>query len=227
MWARDGRRVYFSYEQGAKPQVYSKAADDTGQPQLVFQADAATDPEAVTRDGSRLLTLRTPTTGPDAVLMHDLSRPRGESTVLFELPYLYQSYVYADLSPDDRFVVYQSEESGRPEIYVRPASGEERKWQVSIDGGVNPVWSPAGDEIFFLSGSRLLAAQVDARGDEPVFGEPRVLFENRRVITFDAARDGRRFLVAEDPNPGALPRLDVVVHWFAEVERRVAEARAP
>jgi len=227
IWARDGRRVYFSYEQGATPQVYSKAADDTGQPELAFPTDAATDPEAFTRDGSRLLTLQTPTAGSDALLFHDLSRPRGESTLLFELPYLYQSYVYADLSPDDRFVVYQSEESGRPEIYLRPASGEDRKWQVSIAGGINPDWSPAGNEIFFLSGSKLMAARVRVSGAEPVLGEPRVLFENHRLITFDAARDGQRFLVAEDPNPGAPPRLDVVVHWFDEVQRKVKEARTP
>jgi hypothetical protein len=227
IWARDGRRVYFSYEQGTSPQVHSKAADNTGQPELAFPADAATEPVAFTRDGSRLLALQTPTVGSDALLFHDLSRPRGESTLLFELPYLYQSYLYADLSPDDRFVVYQSEESGRPEIYVRPASGEDRKWQVSIDGGINPVWSPAGDEIFFLSGPRLMAARVRVSGAEPVLGEPRILFENHRVITFDAARDGQRFLVAEDPNPGAQTRLDVVVHWFAEVQGKIAEARTP
>jgi hypothetical protein len=226
-WARDGRRVYFSYERGTNPQVFSKAADDTGQPALAISADTAMEPVAFTGDGSRLLALRTPSVGWDALLFHDLRRPQSQSTVLFELPSLYASYVSSDLSPDDRFVAYQSEESGRPEIYLRPASGEDRKWQVSIDGGVNPDWSRAGDEIFFLSGSKLMAAPVRVSGAEPVLGEPRVLFENHRLITFDAARDGKRFLVAEDPNPGAQPRLDVVVHWFAEVERRVKEARTP
>jgi len=47
------------------------------------------------------------------------------------------------------------------------------------------------------------------------------------VLVFAAARDGKRFLVAEDPDPEAQPRLDVVVHWFAEVRRRVEEARTP
>ena len=73
----------------------------------------------------------------------------------------------------------------------------------------------------------MLAAPIRARGDELTVGEPKVLFENRRVLAFDAARDGRRFLIAEDPNPGAQPRLDVVVHWFAAVERKLAEARTP
>ncbi len=53
-----------------------------------------------------------------------------------------------------RWVVYQSGE-GRPEIYLRPASGADRKWQVSVDGGTFPIWSPEGNEIFFLSGAQV------------------------------------------------------------------------
>ena len=132
---------------------------------------------------------------------------------------------FSDFSPDGRFVVYQTEESGRPEIYVRPASGEDRRWQVSNGGGTAPVWSAAGDEIFFLSGPKLMAAPVSHRRRRARRRRARVLFANRRVLAFDAARDGRRFLIAEDPNPGAQPRLDVVVHWFAAVERKLAEAR--
>ena len=130
-------------------------------------------------------------------------------------------------SPDGRWVVYPSEESGRPEIYVRPASGEDRKWQISVDGGTFPIWSPAGDEIFFLRGPQVLAAAVSAKGDELVAGPPNVLCANHRVIAYDVARDGKRFLVAEDPNPAAQPGLDVVLNWSAEVRRKVKEAATP
>jgi len=191
----------------------------------VVSSDGADDASAVSTDGSRLLGLRSSANGQKALLVHDLRRPGGEPAVIFQSSSLFGGY--SDFSPDGRFVVYQTEESGRPEIYVRPASGEDRKWQVSIGGGTVPVWSAAGDEIFFLSRPQLLAAPVDTSGDEPKVGEPRVLFENRRVIAYDAARDGKRFLIAEDPNPGAQPRLDVVVHWSAEVQRKVAEARTP
>jgi serine/threonine-protein kinase len=224
-WARDGRRVLFGYERGKHFQIYAKAADDTGEPELVVSSNAAEDPGAVSRDGSRLLGLRFPLDGKNALLVHDLSHPRSEPLVIFQSSNMY--WGYSDFSPDGRFVVYQTEESGRPEIYVRAASGEDRRWQVSNGGGTAPVWSAAGDEIFFLSRPKLMAAKVRTSGGEPVVGEPRVLFANRRVLAFDAARDGRRFLIAEDPNPGAQPRLDVVVHWFAAVERKLAEARTP
>jgi len=118
-------------------------------------------------------------------------------------------------------------QSGRPEVYVRPSSGEDRKWQISFDGGAHPVWSPAGGEIFYLCGEKFMAVPIRAAGDEIDVGDPKILFENRHILLFDVARDGDRFLVAEDPNPGAQSRLDLVVNWFAEVERKVAAVHTP
>jgi serine/threonine-protein kinase len=223
-WARDGRRIYFSHEQATRPQIYSKAADDTGEAKLLVPLGAEEDPAAVSEDGSRLLTGQYPADGQNALVVRDLIHPQDEPTVLVRSANL---SLEADFSPDGRFVVYQTAESGRPEIYVRPASGEDRKWRVSSGGGTRPIWSEAGDEIFFLCGPKFLAAPIRARANELTVDEPKVLFENHRVLAFDAARDGKRFLIAEDPNPGAQPILDVVVHWSAEVQRKVVEARTP
>jgi hypothetical protein len=88
-----------------------------------------------------------------------------------------------------------------------------------------PVWSPVGNEIFYLSGMKLLAVPVGAKGEEFVAGDPKVLFENHEIFSFAAANDGKRFIAAENPNPGAQPRLDIVLNWFAEVRRKVQEAK--
>jgi hypothetical protein len=161
-------------------------------------------------------------TGPRELVVHDLGVAQAAPRSLLVLGSLGDTNM--TFSPDGRWVVYPSEESGRPEIYVRPASGEDRKWQISVEGGTFPVWSPAGDEIFFLRGPQVLTAPVSAKGDELVAGQPKVLFTNHRVIAYDVARDGKRLLVAEDPNPSAQPGLDVVVNWSAEVRRKVKEA---
>lgn len=71
------------------------------------------------------------------------------------------------------------------------------------------------------------AAPVSMKGEELVVGAPKVLFDTHQIFFYDVTRDGKRFLVAEDPNPGAQPRLEVAVNWFAEVARRVREAKAP
>lgn len=87
------------------------------------------------------------------------------------------------------------------------------------------MWSPVRNEIFYLSGMKLLAVPVRARGDEFVAGDPKSLFENHEIFTFAAAKNDKRFIAAENPNPGAQPRLDVVLNWFAEVGRKVQEAK--
>jgi hypothetical protein len=200
-------------------------ADDSGPPVSVAPSGATEDPFRFARDGVHLLTLRFPTNGQNELLLRDVRDPTAEPRRILQSAFL--KWSDADLSPDDRWVVYESIESGRKEVYVRPYSGEERKWQVSVDGGSSPVWSRAGGEIFFLCGEKLLSAPVRAAGDSLAIGTPKVLFEGHRIVTYDATADGRRFLVAEDPNPGARTHLDVVVDWFAEVQRKIAEARAP
>ena len=226
-WSRDGRRIYFGFEKEKFYQIFSKAADDSGAVTLTFPSGSEEDPFQTSVDGSRLLFYRTLADGLNELRVRSIgnSSPRDESKLLFKS--LYFDSTNAGFSPDGRWVVYQSEESGRPEIYVRPASGEERKWPVSTEGGIFPVWSRAGNEIFYLSGMKLLAAPVSVKGEDFIAGTPKVLFENHEIFVFDVARDGKRFFVAENPNPGAQPKLDIAVNWFAEVRRKVREAKAP
>ena len=83
----------------------------------------------------------------------------------------------AALSPDGAWMAYQSDGSGRYEVYVRPFPDVEAGlWQVSTAGGVDPVWAPDGSELFFRQGNQLLAARVEA---DPSFtrGTPEVLFD--------------------------------------------------
>jgi len=223
VWSRDGRRVYFGYEQGKSYQIYSKPADDSGVPQLVVPSDFQEDPFSISPDGS-LLGLRFTAKGQRELVIHDLSASPVTARLLLASSLAGNNTMF---SPDGRWVVYESQESGRAEICVRPASGEDRRWQVSVEGGTFPIWSPAGNEIFFLRGPQVLAAPVSEKDGELVAGQPRVLFANHRVIAYDVTRDGKRFLVAEDPNPAAKPRLDVVTNWSASVRRKLEEAGTP
>jgi Tol biopolymer transport system component len=118
-----------------------------------------------------------------------------------------------DVSPDGRLLAYQSDESGRPEIYVRPYPAGDREWQVSTDGGTSPVWNRRGGELVWISENALWSVAVAGKGDEIAFGAPRRLavgtalglelslgrfFYNR---TYDLAPDGSRFLVVQRAQP--------------------------
>jgi dipeptidyl aminopeptidase/acylaminoacyl peptidase len=136
------------------------------------------------------------------------------------------------LSPDGRWLAYQSDESGRLEVYVRPfpalTSG---RWQVSAGGGSSPRWNPDGRELLFLDGTGLAAMPIRT---DPAFAvtAARRLFDvapfgTRLGSDYDISPDGRQFLfVLDEPSPTPRPaHLVVVQHWAGEVRRRIAEGR--
>lgn len=227
VWSGDGRRLYFGLEKGEHYQVFWKAADDSGSEQLVFASSSSEAPLQMSADDARMLTFRTPPDGQNELLLRDVSRGAAgkEPKRLVKSPFLADSG--ATLDPGGRLVAYQAQEQGRPEIYVRPTSGEDRKWQVSSDGGTYPLWSSDGKEIFYLCGMKFMAVSVETQGEEFHAGTPRALFESHEIYYYDVARDGRRFFVAENPNPGMSSHLDVVVNWFSEVKRKVQESKGP
>jgi serine/threonine protein kinase len=128
-------------------------------------------------------------------------------------------------SPDGRWIVYASNESGRNEIYVRPYPGPGGKWQISTEGGTEPVWNPKGHELFYRDGQKMMAVDYMA---QPTFsaGKPRMLFQGpftptpRSASDYDVSRDGQRFLMlkAAEQVPG---EISVVLNWTAELKQKV------
>jgi len=80
------------------------------------------------------------------------------------------------LSPDGRWIAYNSDESGRWEVYIRPYPGPGSKWRVSTDGGEESRWAQNGKELFFRFGNDWMVAKVNI-GDELSFERPQVLFQ--------------------------------------------------
>lgn len=137
----------------------------------------------------------------------------------------------AVLSPDGRWMAYQSDESGQTEVYVRPfPNADDDLYLVSTAGGHRPLWSPVGDELFFLSGDRenntMMSVAVET-GDGFSAGVPRQLMpwpywvrgEGR---SYDVSSDGQRFLTVKalsDELNEAERRITVVLNWTEELKR--------
>jgi Tol biopolymer transport system component len=123
-------------------------------------------------------------------------------------------------SPDGKFVVYVSDESGRPEIYVRDFPKGNQKVQISNNGGGAPRWSRDGKEIFYIERRKLMAVSV---ATHPAFspGTPTVLFEKRSMVAanYDVAADGKRFIILDRANENPL-LIHVVNNWFEEFRGR-------
>jgi len=137
----------------------------------------------------------------------------------------------AVLSPDDRWIAYESSESGEPQIYVRPFPNvDEGLWLVSEGAGRNPVWSPDGRELFYQTEDGLYAVAVEAnRSFMP--GRAVRLLENHGYLSslgrssYDVSPDGQQFLMIKrhegeevEPTP---PSVVVVLNWFGELKRLV------
>jgi hypothetical protein len=125
----------------------------------------------------------------------------------------------AVFSPDGRWIAYNSDESGRSEVFVTPFPGPGRKWQVSPGGGLLPRWSRTGKEIFFIGpGERLNAAEVTARGDTFDIGRTQPLFDVRSHgpgNIYDVTPDGQRFLVNTTSDQLNARSVTLVVNWTA------------
>jgi serine/threonine-protein kinase len=131
------------------------------------------------------------------------------------------------ISPDGRWLAYVSNESGRDEIYVRAFPGPAGKWQISTEGGREPLWARNGRELFYRSGDKMMAVDITT---QPSFqaGTPRLLFEGkydelRNVTNFDVTPDGQRFLMIKpsEQQAQAATQIHVVLNWFEELKRRV------
>jgi Tol biopolymer transport system component/predicted Ser/Thr protein kinase len=139
----------------------------------------------------------------------------------------------ASFSPDGRWLAYLSNESGRPEIYVQPYPGPGGKWQISVDGGTEPLWNRNGRELFYRNSGKMIGVQI---ATQPGFsaGKPAVLFDRTYAasdfpatgIAYDVSADGQRFLmVKEIEQASSTAQINVVLNWFEELKRRVPASK--
>ncbi len=132
----------------------------------------------------------------------------------------------AQLSPDGRWLVYQSDTSGRPEIYIRRYPALDRQWQVSEGGGVQARWSRNSREIYYRGPQHIISVRLDTSSAEPAFDKPTALFADdyefgggASIANYDVTPDGRFIMIRRGANGG---KLRVVVNWQEELKQILA-----
>jgi len=228
VWGPDSRRLFFSSDQDGVRNLYAQAADGTGTAERLTTSPNEQYASGATPDGTRLLfTERSPQTGFD-IMQIELAGSRAV-TPLVQTPADEDNGV---VSPDGRWLAYQANDSGAFQIYVRPypdvTSG---RWQVSTGGGTQPLWSPDGRELFYVSPSGALMRVGVERGTSWGATPPTAVWKDGAVLAlsdyggvqYDVSPDGQRFLVlrrapASDSEP---PQLIVIQHFDALLQRLV------
>ncbi len=223
-WTPDGRSVLFVSGTTGRGRAYQRRADGTGPLTILADSGQFWSEAAYSRDG-RWLVIRTfKVAGP----VRDIfaRRTTGDTTLLPIANTAADEYG-PTLSPDGRWVAYTSQETGSPEVYVRPfPNAADGKYQVSANGGSEPLWSHSGREIFYVNASnQMVAASVAVAPSFSVTGQ-KVLFSVtsfQRDAThrlYDVAPGDQRFLMV---SLGSLSRsADVIVeNWTQELKAKL------
>ena len=133
----------------------------------------------------------------------------------------------ASFSPDGEFLAYQSEESGRYNIYIRELGETPGKWQISSSGGSTPLWRTDGKELYYWdAGNHLVAVPVENEEGHITFGAAKQLFD--RVVArspashrkfYDVSAEGDRFYLTVPASDDGQMEFVVVLNWDAELEK--------
>jgi eukaryotic-like serine/threonine-protein kinase len=230
VWTPDGTHIIYasgSITEGFSINLFVRAADGSGDAKRLTSDRRNQIPTSISGDGSRVLFTEDSTESGD---IWSLSL-RSESVIdkLLVTPF---NEGNAMLSPDEHWLAYQSNESGRVEIFVRPFPNvNDSRKQISTDGGTRPLWAQSGHELFYLDGTgRLMTVPVHPG---PAFnaGTPAKLFDAKYFSgslgvsgrTYDASADGQRFLMIKDEPDlaGRQPQMVVVLNWREDLESRL------
>jgi serine/threonine-protein kinase len=230
----DGQYVVF----GSRKGMYWTRADGAGQPQSLTNTTKPQIPRSFTPDGKRLAYTEAEAGGTAGTLQIwtvPLEDRDGQLKAGKPEQFLRSEFFDTEpaFSPDGRWIAYQSNESGKNEVYVRAfpaaASGHAGKWQISNSGGGVPLWSRNGRELVYRAGDQLMAVSYSVNGESFIAEKPRVWIEKLGGIdgppNYDLSPDGKRVAVLApvESTDASKPEHEVVLleNFFDELRRRV------
>jgi Tol biopolymer transport system component/DNA-binding winged helix-turn-helix (wHTH) protein len=228
VWSPNGKHIAFtSAKEGDASNLYYMRADGAGPAVRLTNSKNRQVPYSFSPDGKRLAFFEfDPRTKVDIWTLPLADLESDHPKVGKPEPFLVTSSDERApmFSPDGRWLAYESDESGRSEVYVRPFPGPGGNWQISTDGGDRPVWSKKGPELFYRSSEGMMVASYKVNGAALVASKPRLWAAKNDLGTyFDLAPDGKRFAVlqpAAASEHGGSEHVMLLQNFFDELRRR-------
>jgi Tol biopolymer transport system component len=221
LWSPDGRIILFA--SGAQFNIFRMAAEG-GAEERILKSETRQTPLDWSKDGRLILYADTAQdTGSDLwtleVTPDGKPQPGTQPQPYIRAPF---NQTAGRFSPDTRWVAYQSDDSGAPEVYVQSFPKPHGKIRISTAGGRNPEWGPNGRELFYLSPDmKLMAVAMKLGAESAEASLPRELFPLPStpigLSPFEVAPDGKRFLV--QVRPDKIELLNVILNWPALLKK--------
>jgi Tol biopolymer transport system component len=220
VWSPDGNRIIYASRRKGSFDLYQKDSSGAGSEEMLAEDNLDKYPMSWSPDGGSVLYESLGSSRSSELFVLPLTGDRKP------LPLLHTQFGETDgrISPDGRWVVYRSNESGRNEIYVAPFPGPGGKWQISTAGGYAPRWRHDGSEIFYLTpDNKLMVASVNGKSAGFEVGAIKPLFATHIVFAggyqYDASADGQRFLIDTSPEQATSAPITVVLNWTAGLKK--------
>jgi hypothetical protein len=221
IWTPDAKGIIFAWQESSFVNLFLQSYEGTSPAQRLTTGEFNQELGSLTPDGRTLAFIE--------------ERPRTQLDIMvldmetgIVRPFLDSPFVenYPEISPDGRWIAYASDETGRPEVYVRPFPGPGAKHQVSNQGGGQPLWNKDMGRLFYRWNDQVWAADVRI-ADGFSTGKPRLLFDRPGYApgspsrSWDLSPDGRGFLMVklERREPAPVTEMVIVENWFQELER--------
>ncbi len=224
-WSPEGRFLAFVSSRGFNRDLYQQLADGSRPATLLLDVERPVDEVTFSRDGVWLVYRTGSFVGEGDLYAR---RTGSDSSIALVATAAYETA--PTLSPDGRWLAYVSNESGRAEVYVRPFPNTgDGRWQISAEGGQEPVWAHSGQELFYRTTGSPVEQMVMEIKPGPTFvaGERKTLFPLSRYLTNSAHQqyaitpDDERFVMVRLSDPDRTDRLVVVEGFFEELKRLV------
>ncbi|HMF15471.1 MAG TPA: protein kinase, partial [Gemmataceae bacterium] len=223
VWTPDGKFVTFAATRGNPiRQILKKPADGSSDEEVLAGGDRHWHLGGWSPKGDALVAMATDT-GHIWLL-----RPTDKPALR---PFLQTSYQTraGTISPDGHWLVYASNDSNRFEVYVQAFPGAGAKYQISTDGGSEPIWAKDGRELFYRNGDKMMAVAVQAHGGNFDAGASTALFEGHLAVSnisggdawYDVSPDGQRFLMLRPEESRSVASIVMVQDWMDELKRLV------
>jgi Tol biopolymer transport system component len=223
VWSPDGSRIaYFSNLEGSYD-IFLSPVNNGAKVDLLYKSAQAKYPTDWSRDGKYLLFgILTQGSASDVWALSMADRRAGPI-----LDTIY-SEGYAAMSPDGKWLAFQTDESGRNQVYVQPfdgiTRGTKRRYDISTEtGGGLPRWSGDGKELFFMTNTgRMMSAKVHPDGEEFGFDPPQTIFQTRPIPNswnlYDVSADGQRFLMNLPMEWSSPSPITVMTNWTEKLK---------